>query len=502
VSKAPALALPLLALGTLVGSGPRDRGYCARRVACEAAAVAEARPDSLHFASFGYVKLYYPPDTGGAGQVVLFVSGDGGWELGVVNMARAIAAAGHLVVGIDIRTYLTHLNRATGSCGYPAADFEALSQYVQQRLGFAVYRPPILVGYSSGATLVYATLAQAPPTTFAGAISLGFCPDLALGRPLCKGSGLESRREPGRRGFMFQPVANRDLRWIALQGTIDQVCSPDSTRAFVSRVAGGELVILPGVGHGFGVTRRWLPQLEAAVARLASEPPVDRAATDVAVRDLPLVETPGRGTARRTFVVMISGDGGWASLDRDVAGVLADSGLAVVGLNALQYFWTRRTPQGTATDVARIIRHYLAAWDKQDVVLAGYSRGAEVLPFVANRLPPELKQRVRLVAMIAPETHTSFKFHPADLLLDVRHRDDVPVVPELERLTGAPVVCFYGEDETDSACRPRDVGPAGTAGSVEETDVGRRLSDVALPGGHHFGGAYRQVAWHILAALR
>lgn len=157
---------------------------------------------------------------------------------------------------------------------------------------------------------------------------------------------------------MFQPVEHRALSWIALQGTVDQMCAAESTKVFVTQVQGARVVMLPGVGHGFGVTRRWLPELREAVAQLAAAPPVDRPATDVAVRDLPLVEVPVRAEARRTLVVMISGDGGWASLDREISDVLADSGLAVVGLNALQYFWKGRTPEATAGDLERILRHF------------------------------------------------------------------------------------------------------------------------------------------------
>ncbi len=451
-------------------------------------AAAPSVADSLWFGPFGFVHLYRPPSTPAPEPVVLFVSGDGGWALGVVNMARELAASGALVVGIDIRPYLARMERGT-DCAYPAADLEALSQFVQQRLGYPVYHPPILVGYSSGATFVYATLAQAPPTTFAGAISLGFCADLIGGRPLCRGSGLRATprpRGPGGPGYVFQPVEDRALAWIVLQGTIDQVCLPDSTRAFVARVQGARLVSLPGVGHGFGVTRRWLPQLQDEMSRLARAPVGDQPATDSAVRDLPLVEVPARGPATKSLVVMISGDGGWASLDRDIANVLADSGLAVVGLNALQYFWAARTPEGTATDLGRVVRHYLAAWGKDDVILAGYSRGAEVLPFVANRLPADLRSRLRLIAMVAPEQYTSFTFRAADLLFDVRRPDDVAVVPELRRVSGVPVLCFYGEGETDSACLR---SPAGTTA-------------VPMPGGHHVGGAYTEVARRILRGLQ
>jgi type IV secretory pathway VirJ component len=110
---------------------------------------------------------------------------------------------------------------------------------------------------------------------------------------------------------------------------------------------------------------------------------------------------------------------------------------------------------------------------------------------VADRLPGDLQARVRLVVLVAPALHTSFQFHPEDLVLDVRHPDDVPVVPEIARLTWAHLLCFYGEDETDSACR-----------AIAGDTSGRRWTAVALPGGHHFGGAYRAVGERILEALR
>jgi type IV secretory pathway VirJ component len=72
-------------------------------------------------------------------------------------------------------------------CGY------RLSRTVQLRRKLTEYKPPLLVGYSSGATLVYAALAAAPPETFAGAIRLGFCPDLVIRRAPCHQNGLTAR---------------------------------------------------------------------------------------------------------------------------------------------------------------------------------------------------------------------------------------------------------------------------------------------------------------------
>jgi pimeloyl-ACP methyl ester carboxylesterase len=231
--------------------------------------VARAEETFLEYGRFGRVSLYQgssPPS-----HVVLFVSGDGGWNLGVVDMARELATLNALVVGIDIIHFLRELGKSGEPCSNPAADFEMLNKFVQKKLKFSRYIVPVLVGYSSGATLVYAALAQGPPNTFCGAISLGFCPDLLLTKPLCKGHGLEWKIGPKGKGYIFLPATNLQDPWIALQGTIDQVCDPTSTEDYVKQVKGGEIVILPKVGHGFSVPKNWMPQFKKAFLRIVAQ---------------------------------------------------------------------------------------------------------------------------------------------------------------------------------------------------------------------------------------
>ena len=62
-------------------------------------------------------------------------------------------------------------------------------------------------------------------------------------------------------------------------------------------------------------------------------------------------------------------------------------GIPVVGLDSLRYFWKARTPASAAADIDRALRYYLAHWKKQRALLVGYSQGANVLPFIVNRLP-------------------------------------------------------------------------------------------------------------------
>jgi len=203
------------------------------------------------------------------------------------------------------------------------------------------------------------------------------------------------------------------------------------------------------------------------------------------LRDLPLVELRSR-PGSRDLAVVISGDGGWASIDKQIGESLAAAGVPVVGLNSLHYFWKARTPEQASADLTRILRHYLSAWHASDVVLVGYSRGADVLPFMTARLPEDLRGRVRLVALVGLSRRAGFEFHFADLFRG-ENRTDRPTVPEIQRLRGIRLLCVYGADEEDSACR----------------DLPRNLAvEVELPGGHHFGGAYRAVAGRILQMIR
>ena len=440
----------------------------------------EAR--ALGAGRFGIVHVYVP--AGKPQSVAIFVSGDGGWELGVINMARALRDMGAVVIGVDVTHYFASLHhaaqRADAHCEMIAADFESLSHQVQKQIGMSEYHVPVLVGYSSGASVVYAALVQSPPGTLLGALSLGFCADQDFGgAQLCPGNGLRYTQN-AQHELVLEPAANLQQPWIALQGQKDRVCDPHAADEFAAHVAGGAVVKLPLVGHGFSVERNWMPQFRAAYARLAAPPPpVAVAAPEIS--DLPLQEVHAAGPAQE-FALLLTGDGGWAGLDQELAARLAAEGVPTVALNSLKYFWTPRTPQQTAEDVARVLRHYLAAWNAQRVLMIGYSFGADVLPFVVNRLPPDLRARVASVSLLGIDAHASFEVHVAEWVGG--DEGGPPTRPELAEITGLPVLCIYGEGETDSIC------PQMPPGTVTREQIGK---------GHHFSGEYALLADRILS---
>jgi type IV secretory pathway VirJ component len=250
---------------------------------------------------------------------------------------------------------------------------------------------------------------------------------------------------------------------------------------------------------GAGWPRRFAIALSLIVAVVAypadaacAATPSDRAPRATSGRDslsdLPLkVVRPAPGDSAAELAIFLTGDGGWADIYKTISDSLARHGIPVVALNSREYLAIRRTPQGVADDVARIIRFYSREFGRQDILLVGYSRGADIMPFVANRLPSDLRSRVRLVALLGLAPNANFKFHLVDLVSNHHRSDDLPTLPELQRLRGKQILCFYGVKEDEAACSslPDSVATA-----------------VAMPDGHHFGGRYGEIADRILTALQ
>jgi type IV secretory pathway VirJ component len=184
-----------------------------------------------------------------------------------------------------------------------------------------------------------------------------------------------------------------------------------------------------------------------------------------------------------TFAIIVTGDGGWRALDRDIARDLNAAGVSVVGLVSPEFFSERRTANEASHELSALIDRYSIEWDRPNVVLVGYSRGAGVLPFMISRLSPADRARIRTVALIGLERDIDFKTSPKSLIWPDADDLTIPVRPELRKIRPIPVLCFSGTTDRDAICRdlPPDLATA-----------------VLIPGGHHVGGNYAQISGHIL----
>ncbi|MGV8879049.1 MAG: AcvB/VirJ family lysyl-phosphatidylglycerol hydrolase [Sphingobacteriaceae bacterium] len=434
--------------------------------------------DSLFFGMFGKLTIYKP--TADIRNVVICISGDGGWDKSIKNIAFQIKSANTLLIGVDIRKYLHNLNNEKSSCLYPAADFESMSEFVQKKLRYETYHIPVLLGYSSGAALVYGILAQAPQNTFQGGIVLGFCPDLRIKKPLCAGSGkfvCTKRRD--NRGYDLGPNSTMNSPLISLQGNLDEICNYKATVEFLKALPKAEVITLQKVGHGYGVEKYWVPQMLQAFNRLTLNYTQEHIENEMMKTDLPVHLTPAlRPTSGNTMVLMISGDGGWTGFDQQVANEFAKKGLPVVGLNALKYFWQQKNPVKTTLDAERLILQYATLWKKDKIILLGYSFGADIIPFIFNRLPENSRKDIHAVILLSPSPDTDFEIHVTDLLNFSSDKRAFNVPEEIKKIKGTPVVCFFGNEED---------------GTHAVTLADQHIEVVILNGGHHYDNSFSEI---------
>ncbi|WP_321793603.1 virulence factor family protein [Caballeronia sp. J97] len=395
--------------------------------------------ESISGGRYGQVTLTKP--TGDMTGFVVLFSEKSGWTKADQQAADALAAKGAMVVGVDTPRYAARLaaDKTEKSCHNLVGDAENMSHQLERTVQSNHYFSPILVGTGQGAIVAESSLKQAPDNTVAGAVSLAADPML------------DARFNP---------------------------CAPDST---IIHAKG-----LPGFFEYTAVLEAGRSKADALVAMTAPHLKKPAPPTDSDVSDLPLIELRA-AQPTDLLAIVISGDGGWRDLDKTMALALQRDGVSVIGIDSLRYFWSEKSPQQTADDLARVIRAYNARWHTSHVALVGYSFGADVMPFAYNRLPDAVRAQVSYISLMGFAPDADFQIRVTGWLGMKASEKALKVRPEFNKLPPAMVQCIYGENEEDTLC------PALTKTGIEV---------VKLPGDHHFGGDYDALARRILAGWR
>src|SRR6185312_12738004 len=118
-------------------------------------------------------------------------------------------------------------------------------------------------------------------------------------------------------------------------------------------------------------------------------------AMGVAAQTLPLKEW-GAPTHNKALIFYISGDGGFNRFSNELCTAINKEGFDVAAMDSKSYFWSKKTPAQTAEDISDFLSKKIARRPNQQIVLIGYSFGADVLPFVINRLPRNIVDKVKV----------------------------------------------------------------------------------------------------------
>ncbi|SFH62037.1 AcvB/VirJ family lysyl-phosphatidylglycerol hydrolase [Albimonas pacifica] len=401
--------------------------------------------------------LHLPAEA--ARSVVVMISGAEGWTPGLEARAARLARGRALVVGLDLR-------RLPRDCAEAGRAATALVRAATARAGVGAI-PPTLVGREEGAGLALAMAAAAPDAV------KGLATDRLAPAPGCPEAA--EAATAGR-------LAKAPVRWFDLTDAAGR--SPLPPLPGVAAVAPDGERIRP---------RRGTPDAgPAAVSVGFLETAWAVSGADVAFREgaagepMPVVlhPVPPGAAERGVFAIFLSGDGGWAAFDAQVADQLAAQGVPVAGVSLLRWLWREKRPEAMARELAGLIARRSAAWGERPVLVIGFSMGANVAPFALRRLPAAAQARLAGLVLLAPERRTGFEISPAGWLGGATGAADVAA--EIAALPPAlPVLCVRGAEEESSACDPPLPGAA----------------TLALPGGHHLGKAHDRVAEAILELL-
>lgn len=402
------------------------------------------------------------PAEGNEGTVVLF-SDIAGWGAPEETLAVALRDKGAAVIGIDLPGYLARLDASSDECVYLIADIERLSQQIARNSGGAVYHAPILAGAGVAGGLALDLLDQTPAATVGGTVVT----DPSVGIPMDKSLCTSAHHTEGPGGAVYElPVGSpSDPVSIGLSARAGA-----DTRDRVAKFDGGA----SRVTVDNDATPGTAGLKDAILAMLAD--------TNATPGSLPIVELPATPT-HGVMAIVLSGDGGWRDLDRTIGGILQQQGVPTIGFDSLRYFWTERTPQETADDLAAIARKYSRDWGVQDIALIGYSFGADVLPAAYLALDPETRARVRLISLLGPSDKADWEITVSGWL-GSSSSAATPTGPALTQLPAPKLQCIYGKEEDGSPC------PTLATAEVIGTD-----------GGHHFDGDYTHLAQVIIDGI-
>ena len=161
---------------------------------------------------------------------------------------------------------------------------------------------------------------------------------------------------------------------------------------------------------------------------------------------LPLVILPAPPDKDIPLVLSITGDGGWVGFDRTLAKQFTGEKVPMVALNSFRFFLRKKTPEQTTAVIIELLHHYMKQMDRNSFILEGYSFGADVVPFVFNRFPPELLEQCRGVVLFSPGTTTDFKIRLLQMM-GTRHKWKYNVVSEIKAMKPFHTLFFFGEKE-------------------------------------------------------
>jgi type IV secretory pathway VirJ component len=152
-------------------------------------------------------------------------------------------------------------------------------------------------------------------------------------------------------------------------------------------------------------------------------------------------------TGNKPLVVFFTGDSGRSSFDKKLTDSLCVGNIPLMCINSYKYFRRRKIPQQTLDSILPYIDLNLKKYDRRNLILAGYSFGSEVVPFLYNLMSDEWKDKVAFIVLLSPSYNSDFKIHFSDMIGLNSKRWPYDVLQEIMKIDDKKIIVFWGVDE-------------------------------------------------------
>lgn len=429
---------------------------------CNAQLISQSHAEIFRWGDFGDTLMY----AGGTNGVQLILT-DVEHQPQAMNYAAQLSQQGNLSAVLTIENYLAAITQRNANCFDAATPLSVYAQDIQQHHQFHHFFQPFITGFGMAGSYLFAMLTQIPKGIFRGAYSINWNENIDLPAAPCNN--------------------NNQLSWDAPHH--HALLNIDSLPATSWKLFNTHPLIQQWMPD-YPLLKNWQADKQAFEASL-NQPLNEDEKKDIA--SIPLIEIPAIDSSKNSsyntnlLAIVISGDGGWANIDKDIANQLAQEGIAVVGWNSLDYFWEEKSETTIGKDLQATIDYYTVAWNKKRLLLIGFSMGADVMPFMVNQLNSETKAKITSVNLLNPATSVDFAFHVSGWL---RTSDEAAhlLYPAVKDWNQWLTRCFYSETE-ESLCE-----------KIQEQRASKpdKQQLIYLPGDHHFNGNYQKLVQLIL----
>jgi type IV secretory pathway VirJ component len=187
----------------------------------------------------------------------------------------------------------------------------------------------------------------------------------------------------------------------------------------------------------------------------------------------------------KPLIFYISGDGGFNKFSVSFMQTLNKQGYAVIGLNAKDYFWSKKKPQEAATAIEDAINESNRQWKKKKIVLIGYSFGADVAPFMLTHFSATLAAKVNHLILLSPSPKTDFEIHVLQMIgWGKNSGESVPA--EINKVP-KPVTIITGDDENEFPYSQLTI---------------KNKQIIKMRGGHHYDGDVNALCRQIVLQVK